>query len=122
MVSQRVFQVVWSSSVPSETMKRAALQHEICSYIDENIKRRLRGEPELSLTAFRAARQREPLIHRLRGDLRFAALHAFKRASRYYGERHYWKCAMCLAAAVSLNPAHIIGRVLHRVQIHEAHA
>jgi glycosyltransferase involved in cell wall biosynthesis len=106
----------------SMTMKRAAFQHEICNYIDENIIRRLQGKPELSLTAFRAARQREPLVHRLRENVRFAALHAFKRASRYYGEGQYCKCALSLAAAVSLNPGHIVGRVIHRMQIHEANA
>jgi hypothetical protein len=100
------------------TMQRAALQQEICGYIDENVRRRLQGQPELSLPEFQAARRCEPLPKRLKEHTRFFALHAFKRASRHYGEGRYWKCALSLAAAVSLNPAHILGRVFKRVQSH----
>jgi hypothetical protein len=104
------------------TMKRAALQQEICGHIDENVRRRLQGKPELSLREYRAARQCEPFLRRLRENARFFALHAFKRASRHYGEGQYWKCALSLAAAVSLNPAPILRRVANRVQHHEARA
>src|SRR5579871_1190239 len=104
------------------TMRRAALQHQICSYIDENVRRRLQGKPELSLGEFQDIWARQPWPSRMRQNARFFALHAFKRASRQYGEGQYWKCALSLAAAVSLNPAHIVGRVLNRIQHHEAHA
>lgn len=96
------------------TMKRAALQYELCSYIDENVKRRLLGQAELTLAEYRAARRRKPLAQRLREEARFLALHSFKRATRHYGEGQYWRCALSLAAAMSLNPAHIVGRALKR--------
>lgn len=101
------------------TMKRAAFQHEICSYIDENVRRRFQDLPEWTLAEFRAARRREPRFQRLRANLNFAALHAFKRASRYYGEGRYGRCAVALAAAVSLNPAHLT-RALSRIHAREA--
>jgi len=104
------------------TMKRGALQQQICGYIDENVKRRWQRLPELCLSEFQEARRREPLSQRLRENARFVALHAFKRASRQYGEGQYWKCALSLAAAISLNPTHILGRVIHRIQDHEVHA
>jgi glycosyltransferase involved in cell wall biosynthesis len=104
------------------TMKKAALQHEICSYIDENVKRRFQGKPEISLSAFRAEKANAPRMLRLRENTRFMALHAFKRASRHYGEGQYLKCALSMAAAMSLNPAQTMRRVLQRIQIREASA
>jgi len=101
------------------TMKRAALQQELCYYIDENVKRRLRRQAELSLNAFRALRRHEPLSRRLRDNLDFLAVHAFKRASRHYGERQYVRCALSFAAAVLLNPIGIVGRALDRVRNHQ---
>ncbi len=106
----------------SMTMKRATLQQEICGYIDENVRRRLQGLPEFSLGEFRAAKKQEPLMRRVRENIQFFALHAFKRASRHYGEGEYWKCALSLAAAIVLNPAHILTRIIARVQNREAHA
>ncbi len=116
---QNEFLVEFRLHAGAMTMKRAALQHEICSYIDENVKRRFQGLPELSLAEFRLTKRRQPLLRRIRAGVGFAALHAFKKASRYYGEGRYGRCALSLAAAVSLNPAQI-SRVLHRVQGHAA--
>jgi glycosyltransferase involved in cell wall biosynthesis len=104
------------------TMKKAAVQHEICSYIDENVNRRFQGKPEISLSAFRAEKRSAPMLLRLRQDTRFMALHAFKRASRHYGEGQYLKCAVSIAAAISLSPAQTTRRVLQRIQIRGANA
>jgi glycosyltransferase involved in cell wall biosynthesis len=99
----------------SMTMHRAAMQHEVCSLIDFNIVRRLRGEREYAAEEFREWQRRQPLTTRLRQGLAFRALHAFKRASRHYGEGRYCKCALTLAAAVSMNPAHIVRRVASKL-------
>jgi glycosyltransferase involved in cell wall biosynthesis len=104
------------------TMKKAFMQHEICSFIDENVRRRFRGMPEISFSAFQRANRSAPAILRLREKTEFLALHAFKRASRHYGEGQYLKCALSMAAAVSLNPAHIMRRLRQRIQIREANA
>jgi hypothetical protein len=104
------------------TMKKAAVQHEICSFIDENVRRRFQGKPELSLTAFRASKDSLPPLVRLRENSKFISMHAFKRASRHYGEGHYLKCALSMAAAISLNPAQTMRRVVRRIQIREANA
>ena len=101
------------------TMKRAALQQELCYYIDENVKRRLQGQAELSLNAFRAFRRHDPLTRKLRNNLDFLAVHAFKRASRHYGENQYFRCALSFAAAVVLNPVGIISRAIDRIQNHQ---
>jgi glycosyltransferase involved in cell wall biosynthesis len=98
------------------TMKRAALQQELCYYIDENVKRRLQKQAELSLNDFRALRRREPLARRLRENLNFLAVHAFKRATRHYGESQYLRCGLAFAAAVLLNPVGILSRAIDRVQ------
>ncbi|HEY1241958.1 MAG TPA: glycosyltransferase family 2 protein [Bryobacteraceae bacterium] len=101
------------------TMKRAALQQELCYFIDENVRRRLQGQAELSLNAFRALRQRAPLTRRLHENLDFLAVHAFKRASRHYGERQYFRFALAFSAAVSLNPIGIVRRAIDRIQNHQ---
>jgi glycosyltransferase involved in cell wall biosynthesis len=106
----------------SMTMHNALMQHEVCSFIDRNIVRRLEGRREFSMEEFRAWQRRQPLSKRIRERLNFGALHAFKRASRHYGEGRYTRCALTLAAAVSLNPGHIVGRVLAKVQHPEARA
>jgi glycosyltransferase involved in cell wall biosynthesis len=104
------------------TMKRARLQREICGYIDGNIKRRLQGRSELSFDDFRAAAQREPFLLMLRENVAFVALHAFKRASRHYGEGQYGRCSLSLVAAVLLNPIVIVGRAIDRMRKHEHRA
>ena len=104
----------------SMTMHDALTQHEICTFIDCNIIRRWQGEAELSLEEFRTWKARQPVSRRIRHALDFGALHAFKRASRHYGEGRYARCVLNLAAALSLNPARIAGRLMSRVR--EAHA
>ncbi len=100
----------------SLTMHHAALQGELCTYIDANVVRRLEGAPEWSLEEFRQWRRRRPLPARLRERLDFGAMHAFKKASRHYGERRWCRCALALAAAVALNPAHILSRTLSKIR------
>jgi glycosyltransferase involved in cell wall biosynthesis len=97
------------------TMRNAALQHELCGWIDLNVVRRLQGAPELTLPEFRQWRRNQPLRARLREMRGFGALHAFKRASRHYGERRYGRCALTIAAAVCLDPARIFSRVISRL-------
>jgi len=60
--------------------------------------------------------ERQPFVRRMRKRLNFKALHSFKKASRFYGDRQYLKCALSLVTAVSLNPAHTVNRVFSRVQ------
>lgn len=100
----------------SLTMRHAAVQHQLCTYIDNNVIRRLQGAPEWSLEEFREWTRQRPLPARLRERLDFGALHAFKRASRHYGERRWCRCALALAAAVALNPAHILSRTLSKIR------
>jgi len=104
------------------TMEKATLQHEICSLIDENVKRRFQGKPEISLSGLQAAKRRAPAMLRFRENTRFMALHAFKRASRYYGEGQFLSCALSMAAAVSLSPIQTVRRVLQRIRLVEADA
>ncbi len=106
----------------SMTMKKATLQHEVCGFIDCNIIRRLRGAPELSMPEFREWKRQQPLPGRIMELLNFSSLHAFKRASRHYGEGRYCQCALTLAAAVTMNPFHILGRVIAKVQTPVQHA
>jgi glycosyltransferase involved in cell wall biosynthesis len=103
----------------SLTMSRAAQQHDICAWNDFNVIRRLDGEPELSREEFRDWKEKMPLAAKIRDRLEFKALHSFKRASRYYGEGQYLKCAFWLATAVLLNPLHIVKRVWSRLQPRE---
>jgi glycosyltransferase involved in cell wall biosynthesis len=102
------------------TMGLAEMQREVCAWIDLNVVRRLEGQSELSLEEFRMWEERQPFVKRMRERLNFKALHSFKKASRFYGERRYLKCAFALAAAVSLNPTHIVNRVLSRIQKRDA--
>jgi glycosyltransferase involved in cell wall biosynthesis len=97
------------------TMRNAALQHELCTYIDHNVIRRLRGGPECSSEEFRQWKCRRPLRARFREKLDFGALLAFKKASRHYGEGRWCRCALSFAAAVALNPAHILSRAMAKV-------
>lgn len=102
------------------TMSRAEMQREICAWIDLNIVRRLDGVPEFSMEEFRAWEQRQPLTTKLKDRIRFTSIHSFKKASRFYGERKYLRCALSLATAVSLNPGQMVGRVLSRITSREA--
>jgi glycosyltransferase involved in cell wall biosynthesis len=102
------------------TMGMAEMQRELCTWIDLNIVRRLEGQPELSLGEFRLWEERQPFVRRMRERLNFKALHSFKKASRFYGERRYLKCAFSLAVAVSLNPTHIVDRAFSRIQNRDA--
>jgi glycosyltransferase involved in cell wall biosynthesis len=102
------------------TMANGERQREICDWIDLNILRRLDGQIELSLEDFRVWEESQPFTSKMRKRLEFKALHSFKKASRFYGERKYLKCAISLAAAVSLNPAHMANRVFSRVRNREA--
>jgi hypothetical protein len=101
-------------------MGMAEMQRELCTWIDLNIVRRLEGQPELSLGEFRLWEERQPFVRRMRERLNFKALHSFKKASRFYGERRYLKCAFSLAVAVSLNPTHIVDRAFSRIQNRDA--
>lgn len=101
----------------SMTMKKATLQYEVCASIDCNIVRRLQGAPELSMPEFREWKRRQPLLGRIMQWMSFSSLHAFKRASRHYGEGRYCQCALTLAAAVSMNPFHILSRVISKMHI-----
>jgi len=98
------------------TMGLVEMQRDICAWIDLNVVRRLEGQPELSLEEFRLWEHGQPFVKRMRERLNFKALHSFKKASRFYGERRYLKCAFSLAAAVSLNPARTVNRVFSRMQ------
>jgi glycosyltransferase involved in cell wall biosynthesis len=102
------------------TMGHAERQREICDWIDFNVVRRLEGRCELSLEEFRMWEQRQPFVGKMRKRLNFKALHSFKKASRFYGDRQYLKCALSLAAAVSLNPTHTVNRVFSRIQNRDA--
>ena len=92
-------------------------QHELCTYIDCNVIRRLRGAPECSAEEFRAMEApASASAPDLREKLDFGALLAFKKASRHYGEGRWCRCALILAGAVALNPAHILSRAMAKVR------
>jgi alpha-1,3-rhamnosyltransferase len=116
MACQPEFLVEYRLHGGSMTMNDAFRQHELCSFIDYNIVRRWQRLPETSLDEYRTWKQGQGLKGRVSEMLNLGALHAFKRASRHYGEGRYCRCALTLAAAFSLNPGHIAGRVLSRVR------
>jgi glycosyltransferase involved in cell wall biosynthesis len=86
-------------------------------FIDLNVVRRLRGEPEVSYDSFLEWYQSRPVLQRLRRSMSNFAKKKYKRATRHYAERRWFKCAGALTAAVLLGPGWTISRALSGISI-----
>jgi len=80
--------------------------------IDLNVIRRLRGDPEIPYDCFAEWNKSRSAAHRLSSlTRRFASTH-YKRATRYYAERRWWRCASELAGAALARPGWTASRAL----------
>ena len=76
-----------------------------CRFIDENIVRRFKGQPEVGLAGFMEARNRRPLVRRLRSFLEDTGGILYKKATRDYAERRWMPLLCDGAGAIALQPS-----------------
>ena len=86
-----------------------------CEWIDLNVVRRLRGDPEIPLEHFSQSQEGRSLARRLRSSIVHAALNHYKRATRHYAERRWLECAAALLAATLVRPKWTLSRALSGV-------
>jgi glycosyltransferase involved in cell wall biosynthesis len=89
------------SSLTAETMRENQL---ICKYINQNIVRLLRGQTYISYEIFMENRRRTPLLRRLTRAAEEASLLFYKRGTRDFAERKWWRFLKHGTAAICLNP------------------
>ncbi len=86
-------------------------------FIDLNVVRRLRGEPEVSYGSFVEWYQSRPLLQRIRRGMSNFAKKKYKRATRHYAERRWFRCAGALLAAVCFGPGWTISRAFSGIAV-----
>lgn len=88
----------------SISMRSAFSQSEACRYIDTNIVRRLRGQPEFSLEEYRRWARERRLSVRFSERRQAVGTCYFKMASRHYVEGRWVRFAAATLCALCLRP------------------
>ncbi|WP_306423371.1 glycosyltransferase family 2 protein [Methylobacterium isbiliense] len=99
------------SSLMTSNLRRL---FEFGEYVDFNVLRRLRGEQEVSLEAFRAIMAAQPAMQRLARSRKNKAGIAFRKSTLYFSKRRWAPFLYHLATAIALEPTHYTRRILRK--------